>query len=230
MRSLLLLFSFLGILSACSKRTDVLITGEIKGLNQSEIWLYGFRPDSNENVKKIPVRQGSFTCTLIPDSIWPLRFVFDGVLEIPVFANRGDEITIQGDLKDPSTFSVEGGAAINQELTKWRQEKGTPEDFIKNHPDHLVSAWMILHEALSKPVMDATYLRQLFTLVTPRIAESSMLSPLKKELERQFSNSIEIPYFSKKARSILRADNEKVDSVFTHEQLKNRINTLIDHK
>lgn len=230
MRSLLLIGCFLLALSACKKRADVLLTGEIEGLSQSEIMLYGFRPDSTESIRKVAVRQGSFACTLLPDSVWPVVLIFDGVLEVPVFANRGDEVTIKGDVKNPSAFLVEGGEEINRELNAWRQGKETSENFIKKYPDHPASAWMILSEALSKPTMETAHLKQLLSLVTPRIAESSMLSPLKKELERQFSNHLEIPYFSKGARSILRADNEKIDSVFTHEQLKNRINTLLNHK
>ncbi len=227
MRSFLFLFCFLCALTACNKRTDVLITGEIDGLTQSEIILHGFRPDSNENVRRIAVRENSFAITLIPDSIWPVILVLDGVLEIPIFAARGDEIDISGNMNDPSTFTVEGGDKINQELNQWRQKKETLENFLQKHPDHPASAWLILNEAMTQETLNAVHIKQLFSMVTPRIAESNLLSPLKKEVERQVPNLLEIPYYTKEARIILRADQEKLDTIFTHEALKNQIDTLL---
>lgn len=228
MKSLLFLFFSICILSACTKRNDTLIKGEVKGLHQSEVIFYGFRPDSNESVKIVPIEQEAFTCTLIPDSIWPVLVVLDGKLELPIFAQKGDEILIKGDVNDPSSLIVEGGNSINEELNTWRQKKSGPEDFIKDHPDSPASAWIILNEALSKETMDKAHLQKLLGLVTPRIAESQMLSPLKKELERSFSKELEIPFFSKEARAILRDGNEKIDSVFTQEKLSQRINSLIN--
>ncbi len=226
-RILLPLFCLACMCTACNKRADLWVQGEVKGMHQSEVLCYGFRPDSNELVRNIPAKQGVFTCTLMPDSVWPVLFVFEGTVEIPVFALPGDEVTITGDMKTPSSFLVEGGDNINQALNEWRQKKEKPEAFLKAYPDHPASAWIILNEALSKPTLNTEYLKKLLAEVTPRMAESNMLSALKKELERPFSTELEIPFFSKSGRSIIRYDKEKIDSTFTHEQLKNRINTLI---
>lgn len=138
MKSLLFLFFSICILSACTKRNDTLIKGEVKGLHQSEVIFYGFRPDSNESVKIVPIEQEAFTCTLIPDSIWPVLVVLDGKLELPIFAQKGDEILIKGDVNDPSSLIVEGGNSINEELNTWRQKNPVRKTSSKTIPTALL--------------------------------------------------------------------------------------------
>lgn len=226
-RTTLLLLALLWIAS-CDRPDGVSIRGEVKNLHQTDVLLYGFRSDTGHLLLS-PVDRGLFSALVTPDSLLPVIILLDGETEIPVFAEKGDEVHIKGDMEDPASFTVEGGMEINEALNEWRRNKGKEEDLIKKHPDHPASAWLIVHLATTAPEIDITRLKRLTELLTPRMAESPLLHDLRNELSQPgFLQEVEIPYFGRTARTILRsATGEKTDSTYTSDQLTRKLRDLL---
>ncbi|MFA6872399.1 MAG: hypothetical protein WCQ86_00230 [Bacteroidaceae bacterium] len=221
----LLFFGLLLTTAACKRSNGVVLKGQVLGLHQEDVLIYGYSSDSTEQLLRVPAIMGQFRTEVVPDSIWPIVLVFDGTLEIPVFGSPGDKVTIQGDLRDPLSFVVNGGDDINEVLTDWRKRKGKLEDFIRTYPDSPASAWLILQEAYKVQYINQLHFRKLLALLTPRISQADFLKPLSDAVNRPYSKSLDLPFFGKAARVILRTgiDEEKLDSTFTYEQLTNRL-------
>ena len=228
----LLFFGLLLTTAACKRSNGVILKGQVVGLHQEDVLVYGHSSDSTEQLLRVPATMGQFRVEVAPDSIWPIVLVFDGVLVIPIFGVPGDKVTVQGDLRNPQSFIVNGGDDINEALNDWRKRKGKVEDFVRANPDSPASAWLILQESYKVKNLNNVYVRKLLALLTPRISQADFLKPLTDAVNRPYPRNLDLPFFGKAARVILRTgiDEDKLDSTFTYEQLTNRLGDALEAK
>lgn len=214
--------------TACKDDPQVHLTGDIKGLQQPEILAYGFRPDTCR-LLSLPQHGGDFQADFLPDSLQPFVLILDGKTEIPLFAEGGDEVRVTGDVRHPEEITVTGGSDINEDLNRYRKKKQKPEDFIRKHPDHFASAWLLINLATCTPGYDAKRLESLHKLLTPRLAQHPALQDVRNEFGRAgFQDELQIPHFGRAAHVTLpdSATGQMRDTVLTNEQLNRAIRKL----
>ena len=124
MKKVCLLYFLLIALFACSeKKTDsISLNGEIKGLGNDTIYLYGSDTLIVENDK--------FSTTLSVDTLVSTILLFSDGTEYPLFLDKGNKIQIKGSAAELSSLQISGNAP-NKDLTDFNQELkglGTPSE------------------------------------------------------------------------------------------------------
>lgn len=214
--------------AACSSDPHIHLTGEVQGLTQTEVLLFGFRPDT-ALFRAIPQQGGSFQTDFLAHLQYPSTLLLDGQMEIPIFAEPGDKVRIKGSLRQPEKITVEGGSKLNQELNKVRAGQMTAEDFVRKYPDHLASAWLLLNMATHSQELDVLRLERIYKLLTPRIAQLPMLKGVREEFGRHdFFHELDIPQFQRPAHVVIKQDRpgQDLDTTFTNEQLVQQLRKL----
>lgn len=151
---------------ACAPSPSALatITGEIKGLGDDTLYLYGAdrlygRTDT------IVAAGGRFSVTARPDTLAAVWLRLPGGEEYPIFMQRGDEIAIEGTAG--GSLSVTGGNAANEELggfLRMAEERGIAangrelamlaDTFIRAHPASLASIYLLERCFVQQPRPD----------------------------------------------------------------------------
>ena len=155
MKNVCLLYFLLIGLSACGgKKTDsISLSGEIKGLGNDTIYLYGV-DRMHDRMDTLIAEKDKFSATLSADTLVTTILLFSDGTEYPLFLNKGNKIQIKGSMAELSSLQISGNAP-NKELTDFNQELkglGTPsgkaleekaENFITEHPASLVSIYLL---------------------------------------------------------------------------------------
>ena len=151
MKKVCLLYFLLIALFACSeKKTDsISLNGEIKGLGNDTIYLYG-SDRMYDRMDTLIVENDKFSTTLSVDTLVSTILLFSDGTEYPLFLDKGHKIQIKGSAAELSSLQISGNAP-NKDLTDFNQELkglGTPsekaleekvENFITKHPSSLAN-------------------------------------------------------------------------------------------
>ncbi len=190
MKKTYLAYLLLFMLSACgSKQTDsVRLNGEIKGLGNDTLYLYGTDNLYNRTDTLI-VKNDKFAATLTVDTLVSVWLQFGNGTEYPLFLNKGDRIKIKGSADALSAPEVSGNAP-NEELTAFLKASGSIERpsekaleekaaaFINSHPSSLTSIYLLDKYFVQKPQPDFALIKQL----TERMAGVLKDRPYMNEL------------------------------------------------
>ena len=85
-------------LCSCGKSSKkVSITGEIKGLGTDTLYLYGM-DESFDRIDTIFAKNDKFSYTASIDTITSAFLLIDNQTEYPIFLDKGNQITIKGDI------------------------------------------------------------------------------------------------------------------------------------
>lgn len=94
------------LVSCGKKKGMVRISGELKGLAASELYLYG-QDGSFDYIDTIPVRNGKFNTQIHVDTL-SAAYLYINNAEYPIYFKRGDHIRIKGDAMRLYTLEVSG--------------------------------------------------------------------------------------------------------------------------
>lgn len=109
------------LLSGCRSNTDTIkISGEIKGLDNDTIYMYGNDEFSNFIIT-IPVTENKFSLTIPIDTLTLAMLFLNDQQEHPVYLDKGKNIQIKGDANLPYSFEVKG-SRLNDEMTTFHKE------------------------------------------------------------------------------------------------------------
>lgn len=97
MKNVCLLYLLLIGLSACGgKKTDsISLSGEIKGLGNDTIYLYG-ADRMHDRMDTLIAEKDKFSATLSADTLVTTILLFSDGTEYPLFLNKGNKIQIKG--------------------------------------------------------------------------------------------------------------------------------------
>ena len=110
-------------LVGCKKISDkVNITGEINGLGTDTIYLYGM-DESYDQIDTIYAKDSKFSFTTKVDTVISAYLLFNNRTEYPIFFDKGNKITIKGDIANPNLLSIDGNI-YNEEFSKFQKELG----------------------------------------------------------------------------------------------------------
>lgn len=214
------LLATLLLVSACGKKqtTDAAhVSGEIKGLGDDTILVCGMDRLFGR-IDTLTVKEGKFADTLSVDTLTGLWLIFSNGTEYPLFADRREQITIQGSADALTALAVTGNQT-NDELTVFLQEvaaldaptprelRGKAEDFIRSHPASPASAYLVEKYFLRQPDPDYDRIERLIEPLTGEVKDRPGMVALLDVLEEEqkLKDGRSIPFFQ-----TLDTDGEKL--------------------
>lgn len=233
MRKSMILYMLLASLTACHNNSqETNIQGEIKGLGNDTLYLYG--NDGNyERIDTIITENGKIDYTLQIDTVTStLLLINNKTTQVPLFLNKNEKITIQGNASDLDFLTI-GGNTPNEEYTAFQQTLkglGKPsdkvleekvEEFIRNHHSSLVSIYLLNKYFVQKETPDYAKINSLIELMAGNLQDNPVIEQI-----RTYSEQVEkivvgksAPFFSLpnvKGEKITRTDKFKDKYLLIH--------------
>lgn len=233
MRKSMILYMLLASLTACHNNSqETNIQGEIKGLGNDTLYLYG--NDGNyERIDTIITENGKIDYTLQIDTVTStLLLINNKTTQVPLFLNKNEKITIQGNASDLDFLTI-GGNTPNEEYTAFQQTLkglGKPsnkvleekvEEFIRNHHSSLVSIYLLNKYLVQKEAPDYAKINSLIELMAGNLQDNPVIEQI-----RTYSEQVEkivvgksAPFFSLpnvKGEKITRTDKFKDKYLLIH--------------
>lgn len=198
------------LLSACGdkKTGTVKVSGEIKGLGNDTLYIYG-ADKFYDRMDTLFAKDGKFSATLSPDTLVAAWLLFGHDTPYPLFMNKGEKIRITGSADDPSTLEISGNSA-NEELTAFLKEVnglGTPSpkvmeekaaQFIHSHPASLASIYLLDRYFIQKANPDYRQIKEFTDRMTGELKDRPFIDDLlnRMEEEEKAATGKTVPYFS----------------------------------
>lgn len=202
------LYFLLLILAACGNQNSgsTILEGEIKGLGNDTLYLYGADRLYN-HTDTIIVKKGKFLAKLSVDTLVETLLLFRDGTEYPVYLNKGDKIKIKGSSDALSSLNITGNNS-NEDLTEFYedikdkkpslkvlQEKAA--SFIKDHSNSLVSAYLLNHYFIQVAQPDLGRIKSLTAEMTGDLKDRPYMENLLNEIQSLETSPTRsnIPYF-----------------------------------
>lgn len=124
------------------------LEGRFKNINQGEFYIYDLQNGTKDT---IAVRDGRFTYTTAMSDTTVLTLLFPNYSELPIFAQPGAKVKMDGDVTHLRETSIKGTEA-NRQMTEFRlavndmtpqQATEYAEKFINEHPSSVIAAYLL---------------------------------------------------------------------------------------
>ncbi|ADV42891.1 TlpA disulfide reductase family protein [Bacteroides helcogenes] len=223
MKKIYLTYFLLIVLSACgSKKTDsVSLNGEIKGLGNDTLYLYG-ADELYNRMDTLIAKDGKFSATLSTDTLVAVWLLFSDGTEYPLFMDKRDKIQIKGSAAELTSLDITGNIC-NEELTTFQNSlKGLakPSDkvleekaeaFISSHHSSLASIYLLEKYFVQKPRPDYALIKKLTDRMTGKLKDRPYIDELLNRIQEEEKVSVgkTAPYFhlpNIKGKDISRSD------------------------
>ena len=146
---LIMLMSLLFLTGCGEKRQTFRLEGTFKGFNQGELYICDI--NGNFPLDTVAVVKSQFHYEVALEEPTAFIIIFPNFSEVPVYGEKGVEVTIEGDVSHLREIDVEG-TEENEVLTKYRKKTSqqTPpevalstEQFIKDNPTSPFALYLI---------------------------------------------------------------------------------------
>ncbi|WP_321334299.1 TlpA disulfide reductase family protein [uncultured Bacteroides sp.] len=208
MNKICLLFIASFCLLGCNVHsTKVSINGEIKGLGNDTIYIYG-TDELSSLMDTIYVQKNKFSHTLSVDTIVPAMLLFSNQKKHPIYLEKGNNIEITGDINHLDILKI-GGNILNEELTTLQTALNTSklsekelesrvETFIRQHDSSIVSIYLLKKYFVEKANPDLTKIKQLIALMNGELRDNPYIDQLSSNISKEESIGIgkPAPFFS----------------------------------
>lgn len=182
------------------------IEGSFKGFNQGELYIYAL--NGAQKLDTIGVSRGEFTYKADITEPTTLVVVFPNFSEIPVFAEPGVTITMEGDAVHLKETEVKG-TNINKEMTAFRLKtsammppgvKGTATQYIYERPESPICAYLLTKYFVMVPNPDYDNIQKLGKMIMKAQPDNQQVADLLKRLGalRAVKKGGHLPTFSAK--------------------------------
>lgn len=164
------------------------IEGSFKGFNQGELYIYAL--NGAPKLDTIGVSRGEFTYKADITEPTTLVVVFPNFSEIPVFAEPGVTITMEGDAVHLKETEVKG-TNINKEMTAFRLKtsammppgvKGTATQYIYERPESPICAYLLTKYFVMVPNPDYDNIQKLGKMIMKAQPDNQQVADLLKRL------------------------------------------------
>lgn len=223
MKNIYIAYVLLIILSACgSKKTNsISLAGEIKGLGNDTLYIYG-TDNLYNRMDTLIVKDDKFSATLSTDTLVATWLQFSNGTEYPLYLNKGNKIQIKGSMAELSSLEISGNTP-NEELTAYQKELkglGKPskkaleekaEAFIKSHPSSLVSIYLLEKYFVQQQQPDFNRIQRLADYMSGELKDRPYVDNLLNRIQEEDKVSVDktAPYFhlpNAKGKDISRSD------------------------
>lgn len=210
MKKINILIILIICLAGCKKETDATrITGEIKGLGNDTIYLYGV-DGLYEHVDTIYVEKDKFSHSIHVDTITSAMLLLKKEIEYPIFLDKKNKIKIQGNENNLNQLNISGNI-YNEEFSDFQatlqeppgtlsekalQEKA--EEFIRRHNSSFVSIYLLDKYFVQKEAPDYQKIKELIDVMAGVLQDKPYIEQLTEYLDRREKVGIQktAPFFS----------------------------------
>lgn len=223
MKNIYLAYFLLVIVCACGGKqsNSVSLSGEIKGLGNDTLYIYGTDKMYNR-MDTLIVKDDKFSATLTTDTLVATWLQFGDGTEYPLYLNKGDQINIKGSKATLSSLEITGNKA-NEEFTAFQKDLqgvGKPsekvveqkaEAFINSHHSSLVSIYLLEKYFVQKPQPDFAFIKKLTDRMTGGLKDRPYIDELLNRIQEEEKVSVgnTAPYFhlrNAKGKDVSRTD------------------------
>lgn len=223
MKNIYLAYFLLVIVCACGGKqsNSVSLSGEIKGLGNDTLYIYGTDKMYNR-MDTLIVKDDKFSATLTTDTLVAIWLQFGDGTEYPLYLNKGDQINIKGSKATLSSLEITGNKA-NEEFTAFQKDLqgvGKPsekvveqkaEAFINSHHSSLVSIYLLEKYFVQKPQPDFAFIKKLTDRMTGELKDRPYIDELLNRIQEEEKVSVgnTAPYFhlrNAKGKDVSRTD------------------------
>lgn len=205
---LLFIVSLMNVLPACSGKDSFLLKGELTDSVSFHEPILVIYDDPEAKLDTIFPKKGKFTYQLSPDTLILIRLVNKEGQAIPIFANKGWKVQLKGTFEKPD-LKGDGANLEFQEFLKSvvplqgneKAESKEAEKFIRNHPQSVVSAYLLDRYFIQKPHPDVEHIQKLISPLSGNVKDSRILNVAMKSLPtKDLSTITHLSYYSCKDR------------------------------
>lgn len=179
------------LLVSCGTRSGYFkMEGRFLHMNQGELYVYS--PDGGiSGLDTIKVETGRFSYERPCSKSATLIIVFPNYSTQPIFAESGEAVEVKADASHLKEMEVEGTEA-NELMTKFRKQIASvapPQEFkyaiqfIKDHPESPVSAYLLNRYLIQTESPDYKLVAQLLPLLMKEQPENTALSRLNRQIK-----------------------------------------------
>lgn len=209
MKKLNILLMLLLCLAGCKKETETTsITGEIKGLGNDTIYLYGV-DGLYEQIDTIYVENDKFSHTLSIDTITSAMLLLKKSTEYPVFLDKRNKIKIEGHANNLNFLKV-GGNIYNEELSAFQamlQESDTlskstleerAETFIRQHNTSFASIYLLDKYFVQQEKPDFSKIKELINGMAGILQDKPRIGQITEQISQMEKTDLNktAPFFS----------------------------------
>ena len=185
------------LLTACgSEQTgNVRISGEIEGLGDDTLYLYG--TDSwYDRMDTLVVKKNKITASLSVDTLVAVWLRFSDGTDYPLFLKQGDRIRIEVEASELADLQV-SGSQPNEELTAFHQHLKTlgnlseddleqqADSFIRKHPASLACVYLLEKYVVQRPTPDYKHIEELIECMVGELKDRPYVDDLLDRLKEQ---------------------------------------------
>ena len=227
MKKINILLILILCMTGCKKEADTTsITGEIKGLGNDTIYLYGV-DGLYEQIDTICVKGDKFSHSLKIDTITSAVLLFKKNTEYPIFLDKKNKIKIAGNVNNLSCLNINGNI-YNEEFSAFQaslQELDTPSDkvleekaetFIRQHNFSFASIYLLDKYFVQKENPDFDKIKELINIMAGILQDKPRIGQLTEyigQLEKVNKDKA-APFFS--------IPNEKGEKITRTGQFKDK--------
>lgn len=183
-------------LAGCKKASDeVTISGEIKGLGTDTLYLYGM-DESFDRIDTIYAHDDKFAHRIKADTIISALLLIGNRTEYPIYFDKGNRISIEGDTAHLHCLTVKG-SIYNEEFSRFQQElyggqeapmqaaaEAKAEEFIRQHTSSYVSLYLLDKYFVQKETLDLKKIKELKELLTGVLQDKLYMERLTESVTR----------------------------------------------
>lgn len=182
-------------LTGCKKEIDATrISGEIKGLGNDTIYLYGV-DGLLEHVDTIYVERDKFSHSVQVDTITSAMLLLKKGIEYPIFLDKKNNIRIQGNENNLNQLNIDGNI-YNEEFTAFQaslHELGTPsdkaleekaEEFIRRHHSSFASIYLLNKYFVQKEEPDYKKIKELIDAMAGILQDKPSIEQLMEHINQ----------------------------------------------
>ncbi|MDR0896148.1 MAG: AhpC/TSA family protein [Prevotellaceae bacterium] len=195
MKNSFLFYLLLVLLSGCAKRgeTGLHLSGEIKGLGNDTIYLYGI-DHWYDRIDTLPVVDHKFNATLSPDTFATALLLFSNGATYPLFLNKTGTLTIKGSADNLMALQVKG-TPPNEEMTAFNSELGgltqpsaqmmeeKADSFIARHPTSRASVYLLDRYFVQTENPDIERIQLIADRLTGELKDTPYMERLLQQLQ-----------------------------------------------
>lgn len=177
------------ILASCGvSKGRFKLEGKFLHLDQGEFYVYSLDGGIN-GIDTIKVVGGRFTYECPCKDPFTMMIVFPNFSEQPIFAESGQSVSISADASHLKEMTVKG-TKTNELMGKFRQlivkasppeEKKSAEQFVKDHPESVVSLFLVRKYFLATAEPDYKKAYELLDLMGKQQPDNGSLTRLKSQ-------------------------------------------------
>lgn len=208
MRNCILLFflSFVLFLVSCGEDSHHFkIEGHLLQMNQGEFYIYS-EDASVDGIDTIKVEGGRFAYEIPCQHSTTLTLVFPNFSELPIFAEPGKTVSINGDASHLKMLEIKG-TKTNELMSKFREQiaQASPPEivryatqFIEDHPESPIGVWLLKKYFIASPTPDYDAALRLLKVMQKEQPENGTLSRLSGSMEMMKNSGVgrSLPSFS----------------------------------